>query len=121
MKQKMKAGTYYIGDPCYVFKYENKVFSDAIRRMFTKEEHAISFQHKKRKCFIAKTAYGDGHYRDNLGNMYPVDAGMLGAIPVESVDMHSTLMMPVYFSEDFEIEYDNGNFKFGKDRTINTR
>ena len=35
---------------------------------------------------VGYTAYGDGVYEDQNGMMYPVDAGVIGLVPLEIVD-----------------------------------
>ena len=41
-------------------------------------------------CFfaVASTAWGDGCYTDNAGRRYPVDAGVIGVLPLELVDFN---------------------------------
>jgi hypothetical protein len=74
---KLPAGTYYIGDPCYVMS--NKEWSD-ILKPFWESEGELQ-KHNNHPYFMAGTAYGDGEYKDNHGDYYGVDAGLLGAIP----------------------------------------
>lgn len=79
---ELKSGIgFYIGDVCYVLgdetyygvwqdKYE---FSDG---KIETDEGTFA---------VASTAYGDGEYRDNAGYSYPVDAGVIGCVPLELV------------------------------------
>ena len=60
-----------------------------------------------------RTAFGDGTYFDEAGNEYPVDAGMIGAVPAEFTDnltdRSGTWMegvRRVTFDVPFECRYD---------------
>lgn len=74
---------FYIGDICYVlseaiydgFWYEKKRYADGV---FEVPDTQYSFA-------VGSTAYGDGTYFDNYGNEYPVDAGVIGLVPLELV------------------------------------
>jgi hypothetical protein len=125
MKSKMKAGIYYIGDPCYLFdKSWGKILDE--NNHLDDGEHEIF----GKKIFTGETAYGDGTYTDNYGNAYWVDAGLLSIIPVSLImkDCKETAksiaesdgMHIVKFEEDFECSVENGVFQFG-DIVINTR
>lgn len=76
---KLKAGTYYIGDPCYAFQGDdwNKILDE--NDYFNAEE--CSF--KNIPLFAVSTKHGDGCYEDQYGNEYPVDAGLIGCVPIE--------------------------------------
>lgn len=74
---------FFIGDPCYVLDDVNYdgVLGTAhwtpgayLCKALDGSEHNMAFD---------DTAYGDGEYEDNLGNTYGVDAGILGATPLE--------------------------------------
>lgn len=72
---------FYIGDICYVLSDElyhgvwggDHDFEDG---MFTDPATGYSFA-------VAGTAYGDGEYDDGHGRVYPVDAGVIGLVPLE--------------------------------------
>lgn len=125
-----KAGTYYIGDPCYAFQGENwdKILNETDFFETGKVHNGI---------WAGSTAYGDGAYTDQLGNEYPVDAGLIGIIPIESCDFGDIRwennqwvdgrgitfsngekfeFKPgnvVTFEHDFLVSYDEGQFQFG--------
>ena len=81
---KLKAGKYFIGDPCYAIKDElwsefcNNLFNAEAERNFTGEVILRGV-----KIFVSNTQYGDGCYEDQYGNSYSVDAGLIGAVPLE--------------------------------------
>ncbi len=113
----LPAGTYYIGDPCYVFN--NKDW-DRICKECLDELGIISiFKHK---FFMEGTTYGDGTYHDNFGRNYPVDAGLIGAVPIELIAKKYMRvgMAFITFDKELFIEYNDGNFTFG-DIVIKTR
>lgn len=116
---KLRKGTYYVGDPCYIFSESwsevlnatNYFNDDNIVKIFGKE------------CIAGGTAYGDGSYFDNFGRKYWVDAGLIGALPISLInkDKNVTLkkvkasegMHIIEFTEDFEVSISNGVFNFG--------
>lgn len=89
MKERIKGIVYsskgfYIGDICYAL-------SDAIYRGFWGDE--MGFEDGVHtvpgiglRFAVAGTAYGDGEYEDEEGNVYGVDAGVIGLVPVELVE-----------------------------------
>lgn len=121
----MKKGTYYVGDPCYIFEKSwpevlNKTgyFSDGEHKLFGKT------------VFGGGTAYGDGSYRDNFGRSYAVDAGLLAIVPISLLNHDKKMtrkqvekddsMHIIDMKEDFTCEVNNGVFRFGN-IVINTR
>lgn len=107
---KMKAGTYYIGDPCYVYGDDHKDWLDFLDYGVWKGDSNVPFEYKGYTCFAGDTKYGDGVYEGSDGFHYPVDAGMIGAIPVEMADKpyRSDLSTIVTFEKDFICEVSNG-------------
>ncbi|MBG23680.1 MAG: hypothetical protein CMF22_10180 [Idiomarinaceae bacterium] len=111
MAIRMKAGTYYIGDPCYVIHDDNWMgFLDLMYEVDDNE-----FQYKGFTCWVGSTAFGDGIYFDNFDNNYPVDAGLIGIVPVGAVEDKTGLEHGniAVFSEDFTIDYHCGYFNIG--------
>lgn len=89
----LPAGTYYIGDLCYVIGKEDKDWMDFLNNSFWRvaPERGPNcggpVDYKGHKGFAAYTAHGDGCYQDQWYNEYPVDAGMIGIIPVEACEV----------------------------------
>lgn len=106
----MPAGTYYIGDLCYVMHdvwREVCNLSDSGYGKFTLKDG--------REFAIFPTKYGDGTY-DGLS----VDSGTLGCIKVDDIrdttysgDHLNGLAKVVMFLSDFEVSEDNGVIQFG--------
>lgn len=72
------AGTYFLGDPCYVVPDELwSPLLDATR--FFEDDPHILFQGKY-NILAFSTAYGDGCFRGSDGKDYGVDAGMIGLV-----------------------------------------
>ena len=115
---KLPAGKYWIGDPCYVLDDDNGDFDWGTFCRFCfqgdssgrKNEGIVTHQGITFAYF--GTAYGDGAYVDQEGNLYGVDAGMLGCIPIDHAgychlgDIHD-------FPEPFSCNYNNGTITFG--------
>ncbi len=81
---KLKAGTYWVGDLCYLIE-DQKDWDQVVKFMFgddgNKPKYGV-FKLKGAEGAIFGTAYGDGVYHDQLGNEYGVDSGTLGLFPV---------------------------------------
>ena len=83
MAVKSKKG-FYIGDICYVLSGDVYYKLWGGRHGFKDGEFEVpgtgySFA-------VGPTAYGDGEYYDDEGNAYPVDAGVIGLVPLELVE-----------------------------------
>ena len=112
----MRAGTYYIGDLCYVLHAS----WDEVCRLVIQGQSCLEgrFQLADGREFVMfNTAYGDGEYTDNLGGRYGVDAGCIGCILLESVDRTDrddvTLGVSHTFDQDFECSTDGRTLMFG--------
>lgn len=126
MDSKMPAGTYYVGDPCYVL---SERFGYSWNDVLEKTEYFESswsgiYEYNGVKMFVSSTAYGDGTYRDSEGRSYDVDAGLLCCILMDSLTeeaqdeahrMNGDGANIVEFPRDFEPEEVNkdGTIDFG--------
>ena len=111
---KMKAGTYYVGDPCYVYGEDHKEWMNFLEDGVWKVDDE-PFDYNGFTCFSGSTMWGDGCYYGSDGFTYPVDAGMIGAIPVEMADQprRPDLSTIVTFKEDFDCYVENGVIVIG--------
>ena len=85
----MAAGKYYVGDLCYVMHEE---WDEACGLFFKgRNDHGCNegeFNLKDGRRFVSiNTKYGDGGYQDQDGRNYSVDAGLIGCIRVEDIDL----------------------------------
>lgn len=79
----LPAGTYVIGDPCYSVPKDQ--WSDILDQTdyfdkpkgFFKDDSGNEI-----KVIAFTTMYGDGRFQDTFDNYYPVDAGLIGIMPV---------------------------------------
>lgn len=118
----MSAGTYYIGDLCYVMHKEWDEFCG-----LTINENACldgKFVLNDGREFVTfGTMYGDGVYSDNSGKPYGVDAGLIGAIKVEDISEEDKANIQcgnvVVFEDDWVAKTESGVLFFG-DVVINT-
>lgn len=81
---EMPEGTYFVGDPCYAIP--NDEWDDFLNQYMFNEglDGRGTVGSFKGKCvFAAYTAYGDGTYEGSDGEMYSVDSGSIGLIPIE--------------------------------------
>ena len=112
----MPAGTYYIGDLCYVMHDVWGEFCD-----LTIEGHSVldgEFVLKDGRRFATySTMYGDGEYYPNTGGRVGVDAGLIGCILVDEimdVTDPAEVGVIVEFTQPFETGSDeDGTIYFG--------
>lgn len=69
-------GEYFIGDPCYCFEGD---WGDILDKTDFFSEEVL---HKGKLLAAFGTKYGDGTYLDQFDNKFPVDAGLIGIVPV---------------------------------------
>ena len=74
---------FYIGDISYVLSDE--VYHDVWGNQNSYQDGKI--QVGSYAFAVDRTAYGDGYYLDNNGGEYSVDAGVIGCVPFELIDM----------------------------------
>lgn len=100
------AGRYWLGDPAY---FVNKKLYQAILESKFMENEDYCAGYLDNEIIVAmRTAYGDGIYNDNENNIYQVDSGMIGLIPVSCRDDFAsansgrfvTFATPVIFRKD---------------------
>lgn len=104
----MPAGKYYVGDLCYVMHDE---WDEVCSLFFAgRTDHGCNegeFNLRDGRRFVSyNTKWGDGGYRDQYGKEYSVDAGLIGCIRVEDVDLnHSSNFISggqiVEFTQEF--------------------
>ena len=121
-KAEFPAGAYYVGDLCYVIP---DALWDDVCNLIIIDDQVLDgeFELKGQKFAIYSTAYGDGVYRDQLQREYPVDAGSIGCISVESLAalgadtsnvIENELGQIIEFDRSFTCYYDDGTIRFGQ-------
>jgi hypothetical protein len=113
----MPAGTYYVGDLCYVMHERWDEFCDVT----ISGTHVLSGEMELKDgtrfaCYSTK--WGDGSYLDDDHREYSVDAGLIGCVRMEDleldVDGNSTRGGQVIeFKEPFETSSEDGKIYFG--------
>lgn len=112
----MPAGTYVIGDPCYAIPGERwHEWLDAAD--FMNNLRILKAPIDGHMAIGVGTAYGDGAYLGSDGNVYGVDAGMIGLVPVEVAAPRppglGSTHVQVTFDSEIECRYDNGTIILG--------
>ena len=82
----MKSGTYYVGDLCYVLHER----WDEVCSLIIDGHRCVDgeFNLKDGTRFaIYGTTYGDGNYFDQNGKSYDVDAGSIGCVLLDDIDL----------------------------------
>lgn len=75
-------GAYWLGDPCYAVRGDDW---DVLLNSCNFFDNPVG-EIKGFKVYASSTAYGDGVYPGLTGVEYPVDAGLIGLVPVEYVE-----------------------------------
>ena len=124
----LPAGTYYIGDPCYVFEDRWGDFLGSVRSPLTDRFVGLAgivpegrppadSMEDLFRAVVFSTKHGDGFYRSTHESVYPVDAGLLGAVPVDMPDgsPEPGEVTVETFDEDFVCSVDSrtGAIRFG--------
>ena len=118
-KAEFKAGTYFIGDPCYALRED----------LYDKwgEEH--NYADGNYEYFaVGSTAHGDGTYTDSFTlREFGVDAGILGVVNMNFADKKydieclNRLGLVIEIKDKLIFEYDNESHTFtyyADDKTI---
>lgn len=115
----MPAGTYYVGDLCYVMHPEWDEFCDITINGNECKDGEFALK-DGRQFATYGTLYGDGMYCSNLGTEHSVDAGLIGCIriedikdPVATVAHMKGLGAIVTFDAPFETSASDGIIRFG--------
>lgn len=122
----LPAGTYYVGDLCYLFGDKaDDLYQEYVCGVSCNDDKAVDIKAGSRKefsAFYGSTNYGDGEYEDNLHNKYSVDAGILGVVQLLSKDFIEEAKKIdaegyakiIEFKKDFRVDCDkDGTFTFG--------
>jgi len=116
---KFEAGTYYVGDLCYVLGDRWDEFCELTIKTSSEGAECLDggFVMKDGTRFWQHgTMYGDGTYHDNLGRKYPVDAGLIGVVAMDQIDKEPSWLeggQVINFNQAFEPYFKEGRFYFG--------
>ena len=116
---EVPAGHYILGDPCYAVPDSDW---DSLLQSCNYFENPIGYIKDGIQEFPVlafSTRWGDGCYKGTDGNTYPVDAGLIGLVPVEILgkDVHNLrgdLSKIVTFDKTIKCSRDSdGKLRFG--------
>ncbi len=114
----MPAGTYWIGDLCYVLESDEE-WDEVLDLTIVEDEPWAcgegEFTLKDGRRFaMYNTKYGDGTYKDQHGFQYGVDSGSIGCIRLEDIRGEvSDEGSIVVFENDFTTRNDDGLIRIG--------
>jgi len=112
----MKAGTYYIGDLCYVMHPEWDEFCSLTISGNNVLDGEFNLKDGRRFATFT-TKWGDGTYKDEQGREYGVDAGLIGCINVKDIAPSELENLKdghvVEFVQDFSTFSAGGVLRFG--------
>lgn len=123
---RFDAGTYYVGDLCYVLGDRWDEFLELTIKTSNEGVECIDggFVMKDGTRFWTHgTMYGDGSYRDTQGRKYAVDAGLIGVVSIDQIDKEPSWLgggQVIKFDRGFEPYYNDGCFHFGYEVEIDT-
>lgn len=107
----LPAGKYYVGDPCYTLQGKQ---DEWIKVLESSNYFKVPYKKGRKTAVAFSTEYGDGEYKDNEGRSYPVDAGLIGVVPVSmATTKKPTGVHIVDFKEPFLCKQDGPVLKFG--------
>lgn len=116
----MVAGKYYVGDLCYVLHDE---WDEVCSLLFAGRKDGGCNQGEfnlkdGRRFAVYNTAYGDGTYVDGQGREYDVDAGCIGCVLLDDINLgnESNFLRGgnvISFEKDFNTSTDGENITFG--------
>lgn len=113
----MPAGQYYIGDLCYVM---SDAEWDDFCSITIQGHRCLSGEfvlNDGRRFATYQTKYGDGLYKDQFGNQYGVDAGLIGCIRIDDIRVEKynikELGSIVEFKTDFVTSCEDDVIKIG--------
>lgn len=120
----MPAGTYYVGDPCYVVPdhrwmewlalADPDVFGENPTRTDGGTARIMNAELDGHPVLGIGTKYGDGVYVGSDGERYGVDAGLIGVVSVEIADATGlSLGSVVKFDRPFTCSYEDGTIVLG--------
>lgn len=124
----MKAGTYYIGDLCYVLSRAD--WEELGERECFDGEFTLS---DGRSIALYSTAQGDGGYDTNIGGECCVDSGSIGCVLVSDMTRHeydniedlavfhtfesdfdTSVYKELKYDEEYDFHYDTKVIRFGE-------
>ncbi len=115
----MPAGTYWIGDLCYVLESDEE-WDEVLELTLDKDNESWEVTEGEftmkdgRRFAMYNTKYGDGTYADQHGFQYGVDSGSIGCIRLEDIRGEvSDGGSIVVFENDFTTRNDAGLIRIG--------
>lgn len=113
---------FYIGDICYVLN--DNIYYGIWRDVHNFDDGCHEVPDTGLSFAVGSTAYGDGCYEDEHNNVYGVDAGVIGIVPLELCEKGSSGGAVFKTPGDAIFEMYEGKFRFrlpgGVEVNINT-
>lgn len=106
-------GSYVIGDPCYAVP--DKDWDDLLLscNYFENPIGYVKDGLQKFSVLAFSTRWGDGSYHGTDGNVYPVDAGLIGLVPIEMVEDLTDHTIVEFNRDTLCVNDGSGNLRFG--------
>ena len=83
-KMDLPAGMYWVGDPCYAFDDQEEWVDllESANYDASPTPPILEAEARGKRFVGSRTAHGDGSYESSIGAVFPVDAGLLGVVPM---------------------------------------
>jgi hypothetical protein len=109
----VKAGQYAIGDPCYAVPDKDWIPLLESCNYFESPIGYVKDGIQKFPVLAFGTKWGDGCYRGTDGKAYPVDAGLIGLVPVEIIEDTADCELITFDKDILCINDGSGKLRFG--------
>ena len=106
-------GSYVIGDPCYAVPDGDWLPLLQSCNYFEDPVGTVKDETRHFSVLAFGTKWGDGSYLGSDGNVYPVDAGLIGLVPVEMVEDIAEHTIVEFKRDTLCVNDGSGKLKFG--------
>lgn len=113
VSQPIPAGRYWVGDPGYAYEDHGLWIQLLESADYLQADRLLEAQVGEERFVASGTAFGDGTYEDREGRSYPVDAGLIGVVPVRPRQDTPWGMHEVEFDQEFDVSYEDGTIYIG--------
>ena len=102
----LPAGKYIVGDPCYSMGDHENWISWLERADYRNQKTILEAKTPNGIAAGVSTMHGDGVYRGIDGNLYGVDAGLIGVVPLlDARDLNEVIGGKLGYVKEFDHDF----------------